>query len=116
MDPTPCLQRCGRTSPTAAGLGPEDGHPPRLLLFAKRVIVTGNSCTRWASLHCGDANIPLSRAKRSTPATGGRHDPCVSVSGRLFKAVGRGESMNNVFYIIGVVVVIMVVLGYLGLR
>jgi hypothetical protein len=40
----------------------------------------------------------------------------VRLSGRSSKAVGRGESMNNVFYIIGVIVVIMVVLGYLGLR
>jgi len=40
---------------------------------------------------------------------------CVYRAGS-FKAVGRGGSMNNIFYIIGVVVVIMVVLGYLGLR
>ncbi len=28
----------------------------------------------------------------------------------------RGDTMNNIFYIIGVVVVVAVVLGYLGLR
>jgi hypothetical protein len=40
----------------------------------------------------------------------------VRLSGRSFKAVGRGGSMNNVFYIVGVVVVVLVALGYLGLR
>jgi hypothetical protein len=30
--------------------------------------------------------------------------------------VQGGEDMNNIFYIIGVVVVILFILGYLGLR
>jgi hypothetical protein len=34
---------------------------------------------------------------------------------RVFCEAGRGKSMN-IFYIIGVVVVGLVVLGYLGLR
>jgi hypothetical protein len=29
---------------------------------------------------------------------------------------GRRTSMNNIFYIIGVVVVVLVILGYFGLR
>jgi hypothetical protein len=29
---------------------------------------------------------------------------------------GRDRAMNNIFYIIGVVVVIVAILGYLGLR
>jgi hypothetical protein len=29
---------------------------------------------------------------------------------------GRGKAMNNIFYIIGVVVVIVAILGFLGLR
>jgi len=29
---------------------------------------------------------------------------------------GRGKTMNNIFYIIGVVVVVLFILGYFGLR
>jgi hypothetical protein len=32
------------------------------------------------------------------------------------KKLGRRNSMNNIFYIIGVIVVAVVVLGYLGIR
>jgi hypothetical protein len=37
------------------------------------------------------------------------------VATRVYEA-GRRKSMNNIFYIIGVVVVGLVVLGYFGLR
>ena len=60
---------------------------------------------------------PAGSGKALNPCDGrvGMTLACVYRAGS-FKAVGRGGSMNNIFYIIGVVVVIMVVLGYLGLR
>jgi hypothetical protein len=36
-------------------------------------------------------------------------------TGRTFRR-NLGESMNNIFYIVGVIVVALAVLGYLGLR
>jgi hypothetical protein len=47
------------------------------------------------------------------------HEPAASTRGcssRTISQVDGDERMNNIFWIIGVVVVVMVVLGFLGLR
>jgi hypothetical protein len=53
--------------------------------------------------------------KRSARRPVGSACPLPIATGRTFRR-NLGESMNNIFYIVGVIVVALAVLGYLGLR
>ena len=58
------------------------------------------------------------RSGGETQAKFSGHVPCVALCRRdeAYSGAEEEDDMNSIFYIIGVVVVVMAILGYLGLR
>ena len=91
-----------RCSSTGAGGSGDRGSRPR---FAPSLCPSSSVLTLAASL---PPTALLSLQSFTAPLAAALHHPTFSC--------GRGRTSMNIFYIIGVVVVVLFVLGYLGLR
>src|SRR5690606_36480125 len=73
------------------------------------------SFTAWPNLwRCGKGHVPAWHTSCSVGVR--RH--CGSAAGALTSTRGprRGESMNGIIYLIGLIVVILAILSFVGLR